>query len=169
MDLTLSRARRAVASTLVTSNTLIPVTAKAELAVTVNALEIDVAMAKKEAQAMVQEAPGLERSNEEAKRVESDRREQATKFLEGLDNLEEETKALESTLRAHRANEIDRMNAESWQVEKQIHVLQTRLADTKEKLASVNASIETTKVAYEKAEETDDAKLHVAKAQVEVA
>jgi hypothetical protein len=37
------------------------------------------------------------------------------------------------------------VNAESWQAEKQINVLQTGLADTKEKLASVDFSIETKK------------------------
>jgi vacuolar-type H+-ATPase subunit I/STV1 len=92
------------------------------------------AKAEKEAQAKAHEAMDLEISNEEAKQAESDRREQASKFLEDLDNLEEETKALESTLvmlRAHRAKDIDTVNAESWQVENQIHVLQTGLADIK--------------------------------------
>jgi hypothetical protein len=48
-------------------------------------------------------------------------------------------------------------------------VLQTGLADTKEKLASVDSSIETTNAEYEKAKETDDAKLHAVQAQVAVA
>jgi hypothetical protein len=60
------------------------------------------------------------------------------------------------------------VNAESWQAEKQINVLQTGLADTKEKLPSVHFSIETTKAEYEKVKETDDAKLHAVQAQVEV-
>jgi hypothetical protein len=148
------------------------VTSKAELSVTVNALELDVAKAEKEAQAKAKGALDLEKANEEAKRVESDRREHAAKFLRDLDNLEKETKDLETTLaelRAHRAKEIDRVNEESWQVEKQINVLQTGLADTNEKLASVDSSIETTKAEYEKAKETDDAKLHTVQAQVKVA
>jgi hypothetical protein len=148
------------------------VTAKAELSLTVNALELDVAKAEKEAQAKAQEALDLETSNEEAKRFEDDRREHATKFLGDLDNLEKETKELETTLaelRAHRAKEIDRVNEESWKVEKQIHVLETGLADTNEKLASVDSSIETTKADYEKAKETDDAKLHTVQAQVTAA
>jgi chromosome segregation ATPase len=148
------------------------VTAKAELTATANALEVDVAKADTEAQAKAQEILELKKSNEEAKRVESDRREQATKFLADLDNLEEETKALESTLaelRAHRAKEIDRVNAESWQVEKQMNVLQTGLVDIKEKLASINSSIETTKAEYEKVKENGDAKLHAVRAQVEAA
>jgi hypothetical protein len=148
------------------------VTAKAELTATVNALELDVAKAEKEAQAKAQEILALKGSNEEAKRVESDRREHGTKLLEDLDDLEVATKKLETSLtglRAHRAKEIDRVNAESWQVEKQMHVLQTSLADTKEKLASVDSSIETIKAEYEKAKETDDAKLHALQAKVEVA
>lgn len=148
------------------------VIAKAELGVTVNALEVDEAKAEKEAQAKLQKALDLERSNEEAKRIESDRREHATKFLGDLDNLEKETKELETTLaalRAHRAEEIDRVNAESWQLEKQIHVLQTSLANTKEKLGSIDSSIETTKNEYEKTKETDDAKLHAVQAQVAIA
>jgi hypothetical protein len=148
------------------------ITAKAELTATVNALELDGAKAEKEAQGKAQEALDLERSTKEAKRVESDRLKQATKCLEHLDNLEEETKAFESTLaelRAHRAKEIDRVNIESWQVDKQIQVLQTGHADTKEKLASVDSSIETTKAEYEKAKETEDAKLHAVQAQVEAA
>jgi hypothetical protein len=147
------------------------VTAKAELSITVTALELEVAKAEKKAQAKAQEALDLETSNEEAKRVESDRCEYATKFLGDLDNLEKETKELETTLaalRAHRAKEIDRVNSESWKVEKQILVLQTGLADAREKLASVNSGIKTTTVEYEKAKETDDAKLHAVQAQVAV-
>jgi hypothetical protein len=53
-----------------------------------------VAKAEKEAQAQAkaQEILDLKKSNEEAKRVEIDRREQATKFLADLDNLKEEIK-----------------------------------------------------------------------------
>jgi chromosome segregation ATPase len=94
-----------------------------------------------------------------------------TKFLENLDKLEEETNAHESALaelRAHRAKDIDRVNAEPWQVEN-IHVLQTGLADTKEKLVSVDSSIEATKARYKKVKEADNAKLHAVQAQVEVA
>jgi chromosome segregation ATPase len=148
------------------------VTAKVEVTATANALELDVANTETEAQAKAQEVLDLEKSNEEAKRIECDRCEQATKLLADLDNLEEETKVLESTLaelRAHRAKEIDRVNAESWQVEKQMNVLQTGLADTKEKLASIDSSIETTKAEYDKVKEDGDAKLHAVQAQVEVA
>jgi hypothetical protein len=54
------------------------------------------------------------------------------------------------------------VNAESGQVEKQMHVLQKCLADihTNEKHASVDSSIETTKAEYDKAKETGDAKLN---------
>jgi hypothetical protein len=49
-----------------------------------------------------------------------------------------------------------------------ILVEETGLTDTKEKLASVDLSIETTKAEYEKVKETDDAKLHTVQAQIEV-
>jgi hypothetical protein len=148
------------------------VTAKAELSVTVTALELDVAKAEKKAQAKAQEALDLETSNEDAKRVESDRRESATKFLGDLDNLEKETKELETTLaalRAHRAKEIKRVKTEEWKVFNQGLALQEGLADTRKKLASVDSRIETTKAEFEKAKETDGAKLHAVQAQVAAA
>jgi chromosome segregation ATPase len=144
------------------------VAAKEELKISVDALEVKMADAESESQVKAQERQTLETANEEAGKLETTRREEADTFLKDLENLKKEKDTLDasiSDIRSHR--DTTQAIQEANKVHKRIRTLETKLAESKEELASTKACIEKSVADFEKAKAVDSSELDDIQATVD--